>query len=159
MATITGGGINPIVPLVWRARQAAVGRPDGPDRWVALDMETATADPDSVCGIGVAVMERGRIVERRAWFVRPPGNLYDPRNTGIHRITPEHTAGSPDFSGVWPELAPYLDGQDVLFHWYRFDVAALRALFDRYAIQPPSFRYACTVEMSRRAFPGVSSHK
>jgi DNA polymerase III epsilon subunit-like protein len=46
-----------------------------PERFVALDFETATCDSDSACALGVVVVQGSRIVRRRRWLMRPPHRL------------------------------------------------------------------------------------
>lgn len=50
-------------------------------------------------------------------------------------------------------------GQHVLAHSASFDVSVLRALHDHYRIPLPNTHYACSVALSRRAFPGLYNHK
>ncbi|MDD4534183.1 MAG: exonuclease, partial [Prevotella sp.] len=41
--------------------------------FVAIDFETASNSPDSICEAGICVVRDGKIVETQSWLVRPPG--------------------------------------------------------------------------------------
>lgn len=131
-----------------------------PDRWVAIDFETATNEPASACALGLAVIEGSQIVETASWLIQPPANEYHWFCTRVHGITAEDTAQSPEFDEVWPEIASFLGEGRLLAHNAPFDARVLAALLDRYGFSPPApLSIACTVAMSRVAFPWLPDHK
>ncbi len=130
------------------------------ERWVAIDFETATNDAASACALGIAVIEDLQVIETAAWLVQPPGNEYHWYCTRVHGITADDTAQSPEFDEVWHEVATYLEGGRLLAHNAPFDARVLGALLDRYRLSPPApLSIACTVAMSRIAFPELRDHK
>ena len=130
-----------------------------PDTWVAIDFETATREPTSACAVGIAVVRGGRVAERQSWLVQPPFNEYEFWNTRVHGISAEDTALAPDFREIWFELQPILAEGPLLAHNAPFDMRVLRSLIDWLELPAPAIRYACTVQLARRAFPQLSSHK
>lgn len=131
-----------------------------PHRWVAIDFETASRERASACALGLAVIEGDRIVERRDWLIRPPGNRFEYMNTRIHGIDARRVAQEPEFDALWPEIAPYLEGSVVLAHNAPFDMGVLRASLARWELQAPDLDgYHCTVTMSRRVWPHLADHK
>lgn len=131
-----------------------------PHTWVAIDFETASRERASACALGLAVIEGDRIIERRDWLIRPPGNHFDYMNTRIHGIDARAVALEPEFDGVWPEIEPYLRGTVVLAHNAPFDMGVLRASLGRYdLLTPATGGYYCTVTMSRRVWPDLPDHK
>ena len=50
-------------------------------RWVAIDVETATNDRRSICSLGVATVAPDGSRAEREWLVKPPGNRYDTERT------------------------------------------------------------------------------
>ena len=107
----------------------------------------------------MAVIEDGELAATASWLIRPPGNRYDPRNIGVHGITPSQTLIAPSYAELYGVIEPFLAGQHVLAHSASFDVSVLRALHDHYRIPLPNTHYACSVALSRRAFPGLYNHK
>jgi len=59
--------------------------------FVAIDLETATADRSSICQIGITEVIDGVPQTPKSWLVQPVGNEYDGMNIWIHGITPEDT--------------------------------------------------------------------
>lgn len=133
--------------------------PNLPDTWVAIDFETATREANSACALGVAVVTDDRVVRSESWLIRPPFNTYEYRNVLIHGITAEDTALAPDFAEVWWELAPILASGPLLAHNAAFDIRVLRALIASFELATPSYEYACTVSLARKAFPRLANHK
>ena len=69
------------------------------------------------------------------------------------------TATAPEFPAVWKQLAPFLVGRLVIAHNASFDMRVLEAMLKYYSIPIPDCRYACTVKLSRQAWPQLPSHK
>ncbi|MBI1214613.1 MAG: hypothetical protein GC185_02200 [Alphaproteobacteria bacterium] len=131
----------------------------------AIDFETAWYQPHSAIALGLSVIRGGVVTETRSWLFRPPGSrgrpaYIRPDFIAIHGIRPEDLEGKPDFSGVWPEIMPYLEqSRTLLAHNARFDRNVLYATADHYGINLPSFDWVCTVDVSRVTWPGLENHK
>jgi DNA polymerase-3 subunit epsilon len=139
---------------------------------VGIDVETACPTHGAVCSIGVAVVSAGGVICERHWLV-DPGTHFDPRFITIHGITPAMVAGAPRLRSIWTELLAAVDEAvegarpPSLFPIDADERAPLfvahNAQFDRRQIEaalgtPLPFRLACTVAMSRRAFPKLGRH-
>lgn len=129
------------------------------ERWVALDFETATADPASVCEVGYSVLVGDVVESSGQWRVRPPRNRYDEKNTSLHGIGPADTAASPDLAEIWPRISELLSGGRVLLHWAKFDSGVLQACTESLGLAVPAFEYLDTVPLAKMAFPGIPSHR
>ena len=99
------------------------------------------------------------MVRAESWLIQPPFNEYEYRNVLIHGITAEDTALAPDFGEVWWEVAPILSAGPLLAHNAAFDIRVLRALISSFELATPSYEYACTVSLARKAFPRLANHK
>jgi DNA polymerase-3 subunit epsilon len=129
-------------------------------RWTAIDFETASRERASACALGLAVIEGDRIVEKREWLIRPPGNHFESINTHIHGIHADLVAREPEFDELWMEIEPYLRGAVVLAHNAAFDISVLRASLARYDLESPRIDgYHCTVTMSRKVWPDLENHR
>lgn len=128
------------------------------ERWIAIDFETATREPTSACALGVAIVEGARVVETASWLIRPPFNEYDFWNTNVHGISAEDTELAPEFDEVWWEVRQVLEGGRLLAHNAGFDMRVLGALIESRELSAPSYEYACTVTMARKAMPHLSKH-
>ncbi len=126
--------------------------------FVAIDFETATSKRSSACALGVAVVKGGAVAGKGRWLVRPPDNEYDGFNVALHEITPEMTAGAPTLGGLWAEVLPYIEGQNLVAHNAGFDISVLRHSLDLYNIPYPSCTYYCTRILSRSHWDDMSSY-
>jgi DNA polymerase-3 subunit epsilon len=126
--------------------------------FVAIDVETANSFRSSICAIGLAIVEDGRIVERVTWLVKPsaPNDHFDGLNVYLHGITPEAVADAPGFAEVLPSLLAYVDGRPVIAHNAAFDIGAIREGCVASGLPWPSFTYACSLVLSRRSLDLLS---
>lgn len=128
-------------------------------RWAAVDFETATHSRASACALGVVVVEDGQELYRQAWLIRPPGNEYHRGNVAIHGIRPADTERAPGFDVVWREAMAVIGDRPLVAHNAGFDIGVIRGGCDAYELAPPSSRYLCTVQLSRRTWPELTAHK
>lgn len=141
------------VPVV--AEAPADAEPD----FVALDFETANEHRGSVCAVGIARVQDGRVVHRESHLVRPPDMRFNGINISIHGIRPEDVEHAPTFDRLWPTLEPILRDRVVLAHNAGFDISVLRHVLDAYGIRYPRLSYLCTVQIARRVWPRLPDHK
>ena len=127
--------------------------------FTAIDFETATPKPTSICSMGICVVENNEVVERRGIYIRPTPLEFNDYNIKIHGITPDMVKGMPTLAECWDIIKPYLEGRTIVAHNAMFDVGALCATLDSYGIEYPAFDYVCTVKLSQQAYPELASHK
>jgi DNA polymerase-3 subunit epsilon len=127
------------------------GHYGGAERFVALDLETATRDSDSACALGVVVVDHFRIARRREWLIRPPRSHFE--FTYIHGITWSMVANEPTFAELWPEIESEMQGAEFLAaHNAPFDRGVLGACCRRAGVREPPLQFLCTVQLARRAW-------
>ena len=127
--------------------------------WVAIDFETSNERRDSACALGLAVVRNGAVTKTEAWLIRPPEMRFDWRCTRVHGIRARDVADAPEFPDVWLEVSDLLEDGRLLAHNASFDMAVLRAMLAAYGLGTPDVRYACTLAMSRRAWPDLPRHR
>ena len=125
----------------------------GDSSFVAIDFETATADRDSACALGLVVFEQGRPTIQHRFLIRPPGNEYDPFNTWIHGIGPRDTERSPKFPAVWTQAAGIIGDRLVVAHNTAFDMSVARRTAERYSYDLKPLQFACTYRLARSVDP------
>lgn len=128
------------------------------NNFVAIDLETATAQRSSICQIGVTEVTDGVVQTPRVWLVRPEGNEYAPINISIHGIHPSDTEKAPSFPEVWNEVLPLLQNKIVVAHNTAFDMYALRDALDHYGLEYPTFDYFCTLRIAKYIVKGCYSY-
>ncbi|MGL4972866.1 MAG: exonuclease domain-containing protein [Culicoidibacterales bacterium] len=128
--------------------------------FIAIDFETANHYRNSACALGITKVVDGKIVESRAWFIRPHHIAFHEKNIAIHHIYPEMVENEPTFAELANEIIPYFENCDfVLAHSAPFDFGVLSAVLQTYDLPNPKFQYSCTVQMARKAWPHLPSHK
>jgi len=127
--------------------------------FVAIDFETATSLPTSVCSLGICEVKNNRIVYNEEILIKPVPFEFNDYNILIHGITPEKVSGCMTFNYYWDSIKPYLEGKTVVAHNAAFDVGALKHTLDMFNLEYPAFDYICTVKLSQTAYPELPSHK
>lgn len=127
--------------------------------FAAIDFETANPYRSSVCSVGVVVVREGVVVERFYRLIRPEPNYYMSWNTRVHGITAADTDGAPRFPEVWQEVAPLVEGLPLVAHNSPFDEGCLKAVFRRYELEYPDYRFYCTCRAARRTMPQLPNHR
>ncbi len=127
--------------------------------YVAIDFETANRSRSSVCSMAAVTVEEGRIVRSAYSLIRPPELRFDYWNTRIHGITAADVVDKATFAELWDRIRPHLDNKIVIAHNAAFDIGVLRSILAVYKLPKPSFRYACTVEIAKKAWAGLDNYK
>lgn len=127
--------------------------------FVAIDFETANASRSSVCSLAAVTVENGNIVRSAYSLIRPPVMKFDYRNIEVHGIRPEHVAHKPTFDELWERICPHLENKILLAHNAAFDISVLRSILQEYSLPAPSMKYACTVQIAKKVWPGGDNYK
>jgi len=126
-----------------------------------IDFETANPFWGSICSIGVAVIENGKITKKISRLVKPhpKHREFNRDNIRVHGIKPAMVENAPEFDEIYREIKPLISGQMIAAHNTTFDVNCLRDVLTIYNIPIPSFKYICTCEISRAAWQGLENYK
>ena len=117
-------------------------RASGGGTFVAIDFETADHGRDSACAVGLARVERGRVVRCESHLIRPPRRQF--AFTHVHGITWPMVARQPNFAELWPTLAGRLEGASFLAaHNAPFDRSVLLACCALAGLEPPALTFVC----------------
>lgn len=122
--------------------------------FVAVDVETANADRSSICQIGIACFENGRLSNGWKSLVNPE-DYFDAVNISLHGID-EHTVRfSPTWREIYPLVAAFTQGKIVVSH-SKFDDVALHRACHRATISMWECQWLDSVRVVRRAWPKFS---
>lgn len=122
----------------------------------ALDFETATWNPSSICQVGIVRVEDGTVTEKVNLLVQPPKNEYFYKNIEVHGIQPADTQEAPLFEDVWFDIRHLIEDQIVVAHNAAFDVNCLQNALAYYDIAQPVFEVRCTRVIYRRGLAYLS---
>lgn len=130
--------------------------------FVAIDFETANRCPQSACSVGLVRFDgQGNITDRFYTLIKPPSryNYFLPDFINIHGIRPSDVEDAPFFDEIWHIMLSFIGESMLVAHNAPFDMSVLRSLLDYFNCPVPSNRYLCTLEVSRRIWPQLSSHR
>ena len=108
-----------------------------PKDFVVIDFETANDFRDSICQMGIAVVENNSVTKMKSFLIRPPYERFT--NTKIHGITFADVAQSPTFAELWPQVKMFIEGQIVAAYNMPFDLNCLVSTLKFYQITVPDF--------------------
>ena len=120
------------------------------NNYTVIDFETANMYPDSVCQMGIAVVENGEIVDKKSFLIRPPYNNF--RNSHIHGIKLEDVENEQTFAELWDEIKPYIENRLVGAYNANFDIGCLISTLENYKIPIPNFAYFDILQNARESF-------
>jgi DNA polymerase III subunit epsilon len=127
--------------------------------FVTIDFETATAQRDSPCEIGLTFVENGQITDTKSWLIKPHYYPhFDYFNVGIHGIYPEHVKNEPEFCDLWQEIKPLIEGRFLIAHNAGFDLSVLRKTLDTYRIPYPTLHYSCSYIFAKKVWEGLPAY-
>jgi len=118
--------------------------------FTAFDFETATYDR-MPCQLGLVVVRESKIVEEKKFLIKPPGNIYDPGCTRVHKIKSKDTESCEEFNDIWRKIKPYFANELMVAHSVDFDVSVLHKAISYYElddVRPLS--YVCTLTLFNR---------
>lgn len=129
--------------------------------FVALNVETANQNWGSICQIGLVRVVDGEEVARESWLCRPPAGLdeFDPFNVGIHGITADAVADSPEVGELIGPLREFVGELPLVAHNAQFDATALRAACVAAGQEIPELMFACTLAQARATRLDVVNHR
>jgi DNA polymerase-3 subunit epsilon len=119
--------------------------------FASFDVETANPQRGSICAIGVAIVRNGIRVDTRSWLCRPPAAVgeFAPRNVAIHKITPAHVAGQPDFRQRLTEAREVIGDLPVVAHNATFDMGNVMRACQFSGSVLPDWQYGCSLAWAR----------
>jgi DNA polymerase-3 subunit epsilon len=126
--------------------------------FVTIDFETATAQRDSPCEIGLTFVQDGQIIETKSWLIKPKYNKFDYFNMLIHGIRPEHVADKPEFNELWTEIKPLIENKFLIAHNAGFDISVLRRTLEAYHLPFPTINYSCSYIFSKKVWQGLPAY-
>ena len=123
-------------------------------RFVAIDVETANRDRNSICQIGIAEFADGKLVGEWSTFVDPEVN-FEAQNIYRHRIKPRMVEGQPKLPDIAEILRRYLENGISVSH-SDFDRCALTRAFEKYELSPISTTWLDSVKVARQTWKDLA---
>lgn len=126
--------------------------------FITIDFETATAQRDSPCELGLTFVKNRQIVETKSWLIKPRYDDFDYFNVLIHGIKPEDVVDKPEFDVLWDEIKPLIENQFLIAHNAGFDMSVLRRTLEAYQLPFPTLQYSCSYIFSKKVWQGLPAY-
>jgi DNA polymerase-3 subunit epsilon len=125
------------------------------NRFTVFDVETPNRENNRMSAIGITVIENGEIADEYYSLVDPE-TYFDYFNTRLTGIDEDLVSDAKNFEEVWREIKPLMSSGMIVAHNAVFDLGVLKKCLEAYGIEwRPYVRYMCTVQIGRRALPGI----
>ena len=128
--------------------------------YVAIDFETAACRMDSACALGLVRFD-SEGTELESWYslIRPPVLQFDDVCTQVHHLSPLDITKAPTLKELWPEIREFIKNDPLVAHNAQFDMNVLRHTLVAWDLDVPSYKYFCTLSLSRTLWKGRRSYK
>jgi DNA polymerase III subunit epsilon len=126
--------------------------------FVTIDFETATAQRDSPCELGLTFVENGKVIDTKTWLIKPRYDGFDRFNTLVHGIGPQDVAGKPEFDELWSEIKPLVHNKFLIAHNAGFDIGVLRKTLESYQLAFPTLYFSCSYIFSKTVWVGLPAY-
>ncbi|MBG6107463.1 exonuclease domain-containing protein [Frigoribacterium sp. CG_9.8] len=122
--------------------------------FTAIDFETANSSAASACSVGLVKVRDGVVVDRVAWFIRPPAGFdhFTEWNTRIHGIMAPDVADAKLWSEQLPDLVAFAGDDLLVAHNARFDMGVISAACRASVMDIPGFGYLCSLQVARKTY-------
>lgn len=118
--------------------------------FIALDVETANPDMASICQIGIAIYNEGKLIEEWSSLINPE-DYFDAFNVRIHGITEGDVAESPTFSEVSDILEHHINNKICVSHTH-FDRVSLSLARNKYGLDEFNAIWLDSAMVARRTW-------
>ncbi len=126
------------------------------NRYVAIDFEKLDTTPISVCSVGVAVIEDGKIVDTYYSLVKPPCKNENYYCFLAHGIKYNHVKNAPTFDKVWEIVDKMIGDSPLVAHNYGVERSCINACGEFFGTKT-DYKYICTLSLSRKYMKELSS--
>lgn len=128
------------------------------NRYVAIDFETMDTWRASVCAVGCAVFEDGKLVDKYYSLVCPPSKNENYYCVQTHGLKYKDVRNSPTFDEVWQKVDDMIGDSPIVAHNAPFEKSCIDACADVYETKS-EYKYIDTLKECRRLYKGVKNHK
>ena len=122
---------------------------DKTKRYVAIDFEKLDTIPNSVCSIGLAVIENNKITDTFYSLVCPPSkneNYYCVNTHGLHY---KDVKNAPKFPEVWKKVDKLIDDCPIIAHNFGVERGCINACNETWGTNN-DYDFICTLALSRK---------
>lgn len=130
-----------------------------PKRFVAIDFEVMDNWRASICSVGIAVFEDGKMTDTYYSLICPPTKSENYYCYKIHGLHYKDVKDSPKFSDVWQMInEKYIKDSPLVAHCASFEKSCIEAYGEEYGTKK-DYVYLDTLDLSREKVTWIKSHR
>ena len=123
----------------------------------AIDVETANADQESICQIGIVHVSDGAIIDQWQTLVNPE-DWFDSFNVSIHGIDEDDVKGAPTLPEIREDLRTRLRGSVLISHT-AFDRVAFERAMTKYNLEQLQVTWLDSAKIAKRTWPDKYAYR
>lgn len=123
-------------------------------RFIAVDFESANNNPCSVCAVGYAIAEGGRVVTTGYWLCKPFPDFFEPASIQVHGIRPCDVQDATTFADILARLRAIAGDRPWVAHNSGSEARSVRDFCGRRGIAPPDNPILCSQKVYEKYAPG-----
>jgi DNA polymerase-3 subunit epsilon len=131
--------------------------------FIAIDYETANSSYESVCAVGITLVENQKITSNFYTLIKPEEDFsfFDPFNTSIHGITEKDVKNAPSFGDIWPQIEEIYAPTRIPFacHYAGFDIRVTEAMLYSIGNDFSEIEFYDTCTISKKVWPELLNFK
>lgn len=131
---------------------------DDIQRFAVLDFETANPERDSICSLGIVIVENCEIVDSYYTKVNPQTMYFNKYCVEAHGLTYRDVKNSPKIDEVWKKVHRMIDGSPIVAHNAGFERSCINACADMYGIEN-DYKYIDTLKIARKYYKDTPNSK
>ena len=128
-----------------------------PDTYLVLDVETPNKKNDSICQLGLAIVERGEIVKDFSTLINPQTD-FDIINTKIHGIDRSMILRAPTIKEYWTTIQSLFNKYVIVGHNAKYDLTVLFKTLMSNNIELPKINFVCTLLECQNKLPELTKY-
>lgn len=128
------------------------------NRYACLDFETANGHRDSVCSVGLVIVDNMKIVEKYYSYVNPMTKYFNKYCVDAHGLSYDDVKNSPTFDVIWEDVDKLIGNSPIVAHNAAFERSCINACGDSFGTNT-DYKYICTYKNSKKIFTDLSSYK
>jgi DNA polymerase-3 subunit epsilon len=123
-------------------------------RFIAVDFESANNNPCSVCAVGYAIADKGRVVTTGYWLCRPFPDFFEPASIQVHGIRPYDVQDAKTFADILARLRAIAGDRPWVAHNSGSEAMSVRDFCTRKGVAPPDNPILCSQKLYEKFMPG-----
>lgn len=117
--------------------------------YVSIDIENPNSRGNSICSIGIVVVKDNKVVNEKYSLINPE-DRFDINNSAITGLEYADVKDAPTFDVYWKNVKGILENNIIVGHNIAYDLTVISKSLERYDIEVPTFKYYCTLKLSRK---------